>query len=159
MNKVIISGRLTRDPEIRYSQGAEPVAVTRISVAVNRRFKREGEPDADFINCIAFGKTGEFISKYFVKGKMIGIVGNIRTNSWTDQSGQKRYSTEVYIDEAEFLESKAASEANQNTYKAPKEMPSYNNFDMQNNMASNNNPTNDDFYSIESGVEEDNLPF
>lgn len=151
MNKVIISGRLTRDPDIRYSQGAEPIAVTRISVAVNRRFKREGEPDADFINCIAFGKTGEFISKYFSKGKMIGIVGNIRTNSWTDQTGQKRYSTEVYIDEAEFLESKAASEANKDSYQPPKEDQSFN----QNSSES----ISDDFYSIESGVDDDNLPF
>ncbi|MDE6182230.1 MAG: single-stranded DNA-binding protein [Eubacteriales bacterium] len=153
MNKVIISGRLTRDPDIRYSQGAEPIAVTRITVAVNRRFKREGEPDADFINCIAFGKIGEFISKYFSKGKMIGIVGNIRTNSWTDQSGQKKYSTEVYIDEAEFLESKAASEANQNNYQAPSQEQS------NNNQMPNNEPASDDFYSIESGVDDDNLPF
>lgn len=154
MNKVIISGRLTRDPDIRYSQGAEPIAVTRISVAVNRRFKREGEPDADFINCIAFGKTGEFISKYFSKGKMIGIVGNIRTNTWTDQSGQKRYSTEVYIEEAEFLESKASSESSQNNYQAPSQEQSYNN-----NQMTNNEPSSDDFYSIESGVDDDNLPF
>ncbi|MDE6357176.1 MAG: single-stranded DNA-binding protein [Eubacteriales bacterium] len=155
MNKVIISGRLARDPDIRYSQGAEPIAVTRITVAVNRRFKREGEPDADFIGCIAFGKTAEFISKYFTKGKMIGIAGNIRTNSWTDQSGQKKYSTEVYIDEAEFLESKAASEANQNSYQPPNQEQAYNN----NPMPNNNEPSNDDFYSIESGVDDDNLPF
>lgn len=110
MNKVIISGRLTRDPEVRYSQGVQPIAVVKISVAVSRRFKKEGEPDADFINCIAFGKTGEFISKYFNKGKMIGITGTIRTNSWTDNNGQKRYSTEIYVEEAEFLESKASYE-------------------------------------------------
>lgn len=151
MNKVILAGRLTRDPETRYSQGAEPIAVTRISVAINRRFKKEGEPDADFINCIAFGKTGEFISKYFTKGRMIGISGNIRTNSWTDQNGQKRYSTEVYIEEVEFLESKSAFEASQannqsfNQYTQPSPIP--------------NQPSSDDFYSIESGVEDDNLPF
>lgn len=155
MNKVIISGRLARDPDIRYSQGAEPIAVTRITVAVNRRFKREGEPDADFISCIAFGKTAEFISKYFTKGKMIGIAGNIRTSSWTDQSGQKKYSTEVYIEEAEFLESKAASEASQNNYQPPSQEKAYNN----NQMSVNNEPSNDDFYSIESGVDDDNLPF
>ena len=147
MNKVILSGRLTRDPETRYSQGAEPIAITRISVAVNRRFKKEGEPDADFINCIAFGKTGEFISKYFTKGRMIGISGNIRTNSWTDQNGQKRYSTEVFIEEAEFLESKSSFEANQNFQ--PK----------QPSMPTPSEPASDDFYSIESGVEDDNLPF
>ena len=109
----IISGRLTRDPEIRYSQSAEPIAVTRIGVAVNRRFKRDGEPDADFINCVSFGKTAEFISKYFTKGMMIGIVGTLRTNSWTDNNGQKRTSVEVQIEEAEFLESKSAFENSQ----------------------------------------------
>lgn len=154
MNKVIISGRLTRDPDTRYSQGAEPIAVTRISVAVNRRFKRDSEPDADFINCISFGKTAEFISKYFQKGKMIGIVGNIRSNSWTDQSGQKKYSTEVYIEEVEFLESKSSFESNSN-----------NSFENSNNNSSNNfdsssfEPASDDFYTIESGVDDDNLPF
>lgn len=155
MNKAIISGRLTRDPEVRYSQGAEPVAVVRISVAVNRRFKREGEPDADFINCIAFGKTGEFISKYFSKGRMIGISGNIRTNSWTDTSGQKRYSTEVYIEEAEFLESKASFEASQQGRENfSSQPPSY-----KNTQPVANQPASDDFYSIESDVDDDNLPF
>ncbi len=144
MNKVIISGRLTRDPEMRYSQSAEPVAITRISVAVNRRFKRDGEPDADFINCVAFGKNAEFISKYFNKGKMIGIVGSLRTNNWTDNNGQKRYSTEVFIDEAEFLESKAQSEASTNH-----SQPTFN----------TNMPSNDDFYSIDTSVDDDNLPF
>ena len=113
MNKVIISGRLTRDPEMRYSQSAEPLAVTRFSIAVNRRFKKDGEPDADFINCVSFGKTAEFISKYFTKGKMIGVVGSLRTNSWTDNNGQKRVSTDVQVEEVEFLESKSASESYQ----------------------------------------------
>lgn len=152
MNKAIISGRLTRDPEVRYSQSSEPIAVVRFSVACNRKFKRENEPDADFINCVAFGKTGEFISKFFNKGKMIGIVGSIRTNSWTDASGQKRYSTEIYVEEADFLESKAASEmnANSNTFSQPDNIPKNNNFDSS---------QNDDFYSVEHGVEDDDLPF
>lgn len=153
MNKAIISGRLTRDPEVRYSQSAEPIAVVRFSVACNRKFKRENEPDADFINCVAFGKTGEFISKFFNKGKMIGIVGSIRTNSWTDTSGQKRYSTEIYVEEADFLESKAASEMNNNSnsYSQPNvETPKNNNFDTS---------QNDDFYSVEQGIEDDDLPF
>lgn len=157
MNKVIISGRLTRDPDTRYSQSTDPIAITRISVAVNRRFKKDGEPDADFINCISFGKTAEFISKYFQKGKMIGIVGNIRSNSWTDQSGQKRYSTDVYIEEVEFLESKAASESNANNF-------DYSSSDNMQNLNTNSNtssfePDSDDFYTIESGVDDDNLPF
>lgn len=154
MNKVILSGRLTRDPETRYSQSAEPIAVTRIGIAVNRRFKRDGEPDADFINCVSFGKTAEFISKYFTKGKMIGIVGSLRTNSWTDNNGQKRTSTEVQIEEAEFLESKSASENNQ-----PYNMPMSNQQQPTFNNSQPNTPDSDDFYSIETGVDDDNLPF
>ena len=112
MNKVQLVGRLTREPEIRYSQSAEPVAITRFSVAVSRKFKKDGEPDADFINCISFGKTAEFIGKYFNKGRMIGVVGCIRTNSWTDNNGQKRKSTEVQVEEAEFLEKKESLDTN-----------------------------------------------
>lgn len=152
MNKVIISGRLTRDPEIRYSQAIEPLAITRFSVAVNRRFKKEGEPDADFLNCVAFGKTGEFISKYFTKGKMIGVTGSIRTGSWVDQTGQKRYSTEIFVEEAEFLESKAASEQNANNYQAPKDPQDAQSFEQA-------SPESNDFYSIESDVNDDDLPF
>ncbi len=152
MNKVIISGRLTRDPEMRYSQSAEPLAVTRFSIAVNRRFKKDGEPDADFINCVSFGKTAEFISKYFTKGKMIGVVGSLRTNSWTDNNGQKRVSTDVQVEEVEFLESKSASES----YQAENMSTSG-----QNNMIDNsqNMQQNEDFYSIEQDVDDDNLPF
>lgn len=158
MNKVIISGRLTRDPEIRYSQSAEPVAVTRFSVAVNRRFKKDGEPDADFINCVSFGKTAEFISKYFTKGKMIGIVGSIRTNSWMDSAtGQKRFSTDVQVEEAEFLESKASSESYQQESMPKNNMPSEQ-YTMDNN-SQNNMHQNEDFYSIETSVDDDNLPF
>lgn len=150
MNKAIIAGRLTRDPEIRYSQGDNPIAVTRFSVAVNRRFKREGEPEADFINCVSFGKTAEFISKYFTKGRMIGIVGSIRTNSWTDNSGQKRYSTDIQVDEAEFLESKAMFEASKDVNS---------NFEQEQSKTPDFDQQPDDFYSIDSSVEDDNLPF
>ncbi len=152
MNKVIISGRLTRDPEIRYSQGAEPLAITRISVAVSRRFKREGEQDVDFINCIAFGKTAEFIGKYFFKGKMIGITGAIRVNSWVDQNNQKRYSTEIYIEEVEFLESKQASDAAIANAVQKEE-------DNIQALPENDVTSSDDFYAIESGVDDENLPF
>lgn len=112
MNKVQLVGRLTKEPEIRYSQSVEPVAITRFSVAVNRKFKKDGEPDADFINCISFGKIAEFIGKYFTKGKMIGIAGCIRTNSWTDNNGNKRKSIEVQVEEAEFLEKKESLDTN-----------------------------------------------
>lgn len=156
MNKVIISGRLTRDPEMRYSQGAEPLAITRFSVAVGRRFKKDGEPDADFINCVSFGKNAEFISKYFNKGKMIGVVGSLKNNNWTDNNGQKHYSMEVLVEEAEFLESKAASESYQQN-----SMPQNNMQSEQNAMYQNphNMQQNEEFYSIETGVDDDNLPF
>ena len=134
MNTVNLMGRLTRDPETRYSQSAEPIAVTRISVAVNRRFKKDGEPEADFINCVSFGKTAEFISKYFIKGKMIGIVGSIVTNSWTDDKGQKRYSTEVKVDEVDFCGDKE-------------------------DTTTNTQQDSDNFYSAETGINDDDLPF
>ena len=111
MNKVILMGRLARDPEMRYSQSAEPMAVTRYSIAVNRRFKRDGEPDADFFNCVCFGKPAEFAGKYFKKGMQVCISGNLRTSSWDDkQTGQKRYGTDIVIEEQEFAESKASFE-------------------------------------------------
>ncbi len=82
MNKVILMGRLTRDPEVRYSQGAEPLAIARYSLAVNRRFKRDGEPDADFINIVAFGRNAEFAEKFFQKGQQVSVVGHIQTGSY-----------------------------------------------------------------------------
>lgn len=111
MNKVILLGRLTKDPEIRYSQSAEPMAIARYTLAVNRRFKRQGEPDADFINCIAFGKNAEFAEKYLIKGQMISVVGRLQVRSWEDNEGKKRWSTDVVIEEHYFTESKSASDA------------------------------------------------
>ena len=111
MNKVILMGRLTADSETRYTQGAEPVAVVRFGVAVRRKYKKEGEPDADFINCAAFGKTGEFISKYFKKGQQVGIIGRIQTRTWDDDQGQKHYITEVIAEEAYFADSKRDGDA------------------------------------------------
>ena len=110
MNKVQLVGRLTRDPEIRYSQGENATATARFSVAVNRRFKNaEGNYDADFINCVAFGKTAEFLEKYFKKGMAIGLTGHIQTGSYTNMDGQKVYTTDVIVEETEFVESKNAS--------------------------------------------------
>ena len=108
MNKVILMGRLTKDPEVRYSQGQEPIAVAKYTLAVNRRFKRQGEPDADFIGCVAFGKAGEFAEKYFKKGQQVSIVGRLQVRSWDDNEGKKRWSTDVVIEEQYFAESKAA---------------------------------------------------
>lgn len=108
MNKVVLMGRLTRDPEVRYSQGANSTAVARYSLAVNRRFKREGEPDADFINCVAFGRAAEFAEKYFRQGMRIVISGRIQTGSYTNRDGVKVYTTDVVVEEQEFAESKAS---------------------------------------------------
>ena len=108
MNKVILMGRLARDPEVRYSQGAEPLAVARYTLAVNRRFKSQGEQDADFIGCVAFGKAGEFAEKYFKKGQMVSIVGRLQVRSWDDNEGKKRWSTDVVVEEQYFAESKAS---------------------------------------------------
>ena len=110
MNKVILMGRLTRDPEVRYTQGAQGTAVARYSLAVNRSYKREGEPDADFINVVAIGKRGEFAGKYFKKGQMVAVVGELRISSYTDKDGNKRWSTDVVVAEQYFAESKAAQE-------------------------------------------------
>jgi single-strand DNA-binding protein len=104
LNKVILGGRLTSDVELKQTQSG--ISVCSFSIAVNRRFQREGEQNTDFINCQAWRNTAEFISKYFSKGSSICVVGSIQTRSWTDNSGQKRYATEVVVDEAMFVDSK-----------------------------------------------------
>lgn len=107
MNKVILMGRLTRDPEVRYSG---EMAVARYTLAVDRRFKREGDEQiADFINCVAFGKSGEFAEKYLKKGTKIAVVGRIQTGSYTNKDGQKVFTTDVVVEEQEFAESKNSS--------------------------------------------------
>ena len=106
-------GRLTRDPEIRYSQGEQSTAVARYTIAVDRRFRRDGDQQtADFINCVAFGRQGEFAEKYFRKGIKIAITGRIQTGSYTNKDGQKVYTTDVIVEEQEFAESKSASASN-----------------------------------------------
>lgn len=106
MNKVILIGRLTRDAEVRYSQGNNAAAVARYSLAVDRRFKKEGEPTADFINCVAFGRNAEFAEKYLRQGTKIAITGRIQTGSYTNRNGDKIYTTDIVIEEQEFAESK-----------------------------------------------------
>ncbi len=111
MNKVILMGRLTRDPEVRYTQ-TNNTLVASFSLAVNRRFARQGEErQADFINIVAWNKTGEFCSKYFKKGQQVSIVGRIQTRTWDDEQGQKHYVTEVIAEEAYFADSKRDGEA------------------------------------------------
>ncbi|HIT72711.1 MAG TPA: single-stranded DNA-binding protein [Candidatus Fimicola cottocaccae] len=109
MNKVILMGRLVKEPDVRYSQGVEPLAVAKYTLAVKRRVRDIYAQDTDFINCIAFGKLGEFAEKYFKKGQLISIVGRLQVRSWNDQKGQKRWSTDVIIEEQYFAESKKES--------------------------------------------------
>ena len=137
MNKVIIIGRFTRDPEIKYTTGENATATARFSLAVNRRFKnKEGNYDADFINCVAFGKTAEFIEKYFSKGMAIGITGRIQTGSYTNKEGQKVYTTDVVVEETEFVESKNKSTSD--------------------NVPNNNTNSNSDFEEV---ISDDEMPF
>lgn len=111
MNKVILMGRLTRDPEVRYSAGENSLAIARYTLAVDRRFKRDGEATADFIGCVAFGKSAEFAERYFRQGIRITICGRIQTGSYTNKEGQKVYTTEVVIEDQEFAESKSVSDS------------------------------------------------
>ena len=119
MNKVIEIGRLTKDPEVRYSQGANATCVARYTLAVDRKFKQEGQQTADFINCIAFGKLGEFAEKYLHKGTKIAVVGRIQTGSYTNKDGQKVYTTDVVVEEQEFCESKASQQSQNNDRPQP----------------------------------------
>lgn len=142
MNKVILMGRFTRDPEVRYSQGENAMAIARFSLAVDRRFGGE-ENTADFINCIAFKKTAEFIERYFKKGMKAVVEGRIQTGSYTKEDGTKVYTTDVVVEQIEFAESK--SQQNDNSgYVQPSE--------------SYNNKTSDDFMNIPDGIDEE-LPF
>lgn len=144
MNKVVLVGRLTRDPEVRYG-GANNTAVARFTLAVDRRFKRENEPNADFINCIAMGKSAEFIEKYFRKGMKVSICGHIQTGSYTNKDGQKVYTIDVFVEEQEFVESKGANQLNNNVQAGPSPY--------------GNMPTDSDgFMNIPDGIDE-KLPF
>lgn len=147
MNKVILMGRLTRDPEVRYSQGAEPMAIARYTLAVDRRVKSNSNNDqnADFIQCVCFSKTAEFAEKYFKQGIKIAISGRIQTGSYTNRDGNKVYTTEVVVEEQEFAESKAASSNNTGSYQA-QDRP----------RPENSNP--DGFMNIPADMEND-LPF
>lgn len=113
MNKAILMGRLTRDPEVRYSQSDSSMAIARFSLAVDRRYKKQGdETTADFFNCTAFGKQGEFVEKYLKKGTKIVVTGRIQNDNYTNKEGQKVYSVQIMVEEIEFAESKASSQNN-----------------------------------------------
>ena len=126
MNKVILMGRLTRDPEVRYGAGENSTAVARYTIAVDRRFKRDGEQSADFIGCVAFGRNAEFAEKYLRQGTKIVLTGRIQTGSYTNRDGQKVYTTDIVVEEQEFAESKAAAAGNggQGNYSRPSAAPS-----------------------------------
>lgn len=144
MNKVNLIGRLTADPEVRYTQGDQPMCIASYRLAVERRGKKqEGQQNADFISIKAFGKGGEFAEKYLHKGMKVAVSGHIQTGSYTKQDGTKVYTTDVIADEQEFCESKAANDVAQNT--APKE-------------TQKGTPPIDDFMSIPNGIDEE-LPF
>jgi len=137
MNKVILMGRLTRDPEVRYSQTDSNMAIARFSLAVDRRYKKQGdETTADFFNCTAFGKQGEFVEKYLKKGTKIVVTGRIQNDNYTNKDGQKVYSVQIMVEEIEFAESKAAGQSQQND-----SMPG------------------DGFMNIPDGVDDEGLPF
>ena len=143
MNKVILMGRLTRDPEVRYGAGENSTAVARYTIAVDRRFKRDGEQNTDFIGCVAFGRNAEFAEKYLRQGTKIVLTGRIQTGSYTNRDGQKVYTTDIVVEEQEFAESKAAAgNGGQNNYSRLAAAPS----DV------------DGFMNIPDGID-DELPF
>lgn len=132
MNKVILMGRLTRDPEVRYANGANgQMAIARFSIAVDRVFKRDGEQSADFINCVAFGKNGEFVEKYITKGTKIALEGRWQTGSYTNKDGAKVYTNDCVVEHMEFAESKRTE----------------------------SNNADDDFLKVPVNVDDESLPF
>ena len=145
MNSVQLVGRFTRDPEVRYTDGGTSIA--RFSIAVDRRFKQQDGPSADFINCIAFGKTAEFVEKYFHQGNKVGLNGRIQTGSYTNKDGQKVYTTDVVVENVEFVESKAAANNQGNGF-------GQGGFNTSENPA----PGEDGFMDIPDGIDEE-VPF
>ena len=134
MNKTLLIGRTTKDPDIRYAQSEQPMTIARFNLAVDRRFKKDGEQSADFISCVAFGKTAEFIEKYVFKGTKIAVEGRIQTGSYTNNDGNKVYTTDVVVEQVEFAGAKTDSES------AAK-------------------GSNDDFMNVADGLDDEGLPF
>ena len=134
MNKTLLIGRATKDPDIRYTQNEQPMTIARFNLAVDRRFKKEGEQSADFISCVAFGKTAEFIEKYVFKGTKIAVEGRIQTGNYTNKDGVKVYTTDVVAENVEFAGAKTDSKS------AAKE-------------------SNDDFMNVADGLDDEGLPF
>jgi len=148
MNKVILMGRLTRDPEVRYSQGEGGSAVARFSLAVDRRFKRAGDADADFFNCTAFGRQAEFVERYLKRGTKMLVTGRIQNDNYTNRDGQRVFSVQIIVEELEFAESKAAAGNNDGGYQ------NYQPVDRPSPAAA----IGDGFMNIPDGIDEE-LPF
>lgn len=142
MNKVVLMGRLTKDPDVRYTQEAQPMCIARYSLAVDRRGKKDGQKTADFISCVAFGKAGEFTEKYLHKGMKICVAGRIQTGSYTRQDGTKVYTTDVVVEGQEFCEGRSANDVAHN-YSTP---------------APDQSSAIDGFMNIPEGIDEE-LPF
>lgn len=154
MNKVILMGNLTRDPEMRYSQGDNPLAIARFSLAINRRFARQGETDVDFFNCTAFGKTAEFIERYFKQGSRLVLSGRIQNDNYTNKNGEKVYSVQIIAEDVEFAERKSVADANTASHGG-------NPSGGDNGSTSTPQPSSsigDDFMNIPDGIDE-SLPF
>ena len=148
MNKIILMGRLTRDPEIRYAQGENQMAIARFSLAVDRRFKRQGDPDADFFNCTAFGRQAEFVERYLKQGTKILLAGRVQNDNYTNKNGEKVYSVQIIAEEIEFAESKGSGSQpggdSQSNYQPATPSPAQ--------------AADDGFLNIPNGIEEE-LPF
>lgn len=144
MNKVILMGRLTRDPEVRYPQDAERSIVARFSIAVDRKYKQQGGPEADFFNCVCFGRSAEFVEKYLKKGTKMLITGRVQNENYTNRDGQKVYAVQILVDEMEFAESKGRETQQNNTGQQAYPAGAY--------------PGDDGFMNIPDGIDEE-LPF
>ena len=151
MNVVVLMGRLTRDPEVRYTAGENALAIARYTLAVDRRFRRDGEQTADFITCVAFGRAAEFAEKYLKKGIRIAVSGRIQTGSYTNRDGVKVYTTEVVVDNQEFAESRAASDASREAAARTEAAP-------RQEAAQRQDAPDDGFMNIPEGIDEE-LPF
>lgn len=143
MNKVILMGRLTSDPEIRYTGTGEPIAIANYTIAINRPYKKDGQAQADFIRVVSYRKAAEVIEKYFKKGQMIAVVGRLQVRSWDDDGGKRHWVTEVVTDEIHFAGAK--NEATQAAPSAPQTAPAA--------------PTDNGFYPVDPSIEDDDLPF
>ena len=150
MNKVILMGNLTRDPEIRYTQSENSLAIARFSIAVNRRFARQGETDVDFFNCTAFGRQAEFVEKHFKQGSRMLLSGRVQNDNYTNKNGERVYSVQIIAEEIEFAERKSTADANAAA------AASQNNFG--GGAPEPNAAASDDFMNIPDGIE-DGLPF